>query len=430
MHDALSEWSDRWGMISCLIVAIALRSVIVWTSSAQLTQDRDAYLGIARAVADGRGFCNPDHPAPTAFRPPVYPLQLASLMLFVPAAVAVAIANLGWGIVATWATGRVAHILGLGRWGILAALLVAVDPLLLEYSTQPMTEVTCSGLLILFVLWTVRSDVWPPLREFIAGLLFGLLAMCRPTFWPVFAFLLIGWSAARILLRSGEPIRSLRFGELWRFTAGMLLIATPWVVRNQLVMGTPILTTTHGGYTLLLGNNPVFSADVVRQGWGTAWSQASFDRWQSQLQTDLQEAVGPNGTEQERDRWQSMQARAYIAKEPGEFVRAAWYRVQSLWSPVPQEITNSTLRSNFVLLVGVYYTIILVAFLAGLVSVAVSARDRRWWPLYALVMTIQLVHLAYWTNARMRAPLVPVISLFAVAALSRGTESIPQAQTT
>ncbi|MFX9077435.1 hypothetical protein ABTN32_20465, partial [Acinetobacter baumannii] len=53
---------------------------------------------------------------------------------------------------------------------------------------------------------------------------------------------------------------------------GTILTVSPWLVRNWLVFGVPILTTTHGGYTLLLGNNSVFTQDVVQQPWGTVWS--------------------------------------------------------------------------------------------------------------------------------------------------------------
>ena len=35
-------------------------------------------------------------------------------------------------------------------------------------------------------------------------------------------------------------------------------VVSPWVIRNRLVFGRWIATTTHGGYTLLLGNNPDF----------------------------------------------------------------------------------------------------------------------------------------------------------------------------
>ena len=67
--------------------------------------------------------------------------------------------------------------------------------------------------------------------------------------------------------------------------------------------------------------------------------------------------------------------------------------------------------------VGWYYSCTLLAFAVGMVVVARRPDRGRWWMLYALVLTVQAVHLVYWTNARMRAPLTPVIALFAAAVL-------------
>ena len=42
--------------------------------------------------------------------------------------------------------------------------------------------------------------------------------------------------------------------------------------RRQLsAVGRPIVTTTHGGYTLLLANNPYFYQHLRREPWGSVW---------------------------------------------------------------------------------------------------------------------------------------------------------------
>jgi hypothetical protein len=407
VRDTICAWIDRRGVISCLAVAIALRVLLMGLMSGQLTQDRDAYLGIAHAVADGRGFCHADDGTPTAFRPPVYPLQLAGLMVALPDSLAVGIVNLVWSVVAVWLTCRLGRTLGLGRWALMSGLLVAVDPLLLQYSTQPMTESACTGLVACLLVLVVAVETRTPLRLIGAGVAFGLLVLCRPTFWPLAGLLVITHFWSRPTLQS------------WALSAlyavlGTLLIVGPWVVRNQVVMGSPILTTTHGGYTLLLGNNPTFYSDVVSRGWGTPWKKESFDKWQTELQLDIARELGPHSTEQQRDRWQNAKARTWIADHPSEFAHAMWYRVLSLWSPIPQPENSSSMNPWIVGAIGLYYIAILLGFITGMVIVALQKRWLVWWPLFALVLTVQLVHLAYWTNARMRAPIVPVISLFAV----------------
>ena len=424
---------DRRGLPACLFVAIALRIVVMWVQTDELSRDRDAYLGIARCVAGGQGYVDVDRLTPTAFRPPLYPIQLAGLLIVLPVAAAVAVLNLAWGVVTVWATFHAGRALGLGGASTLAALLVAIDPLLLQYSTQPMTEVTCAGLVALLVYWIVRRDRTDRVRQLGIGVLFGALVLCRPTFWPMAGLALLGWGSSWLIAWRHLRADAASPGELvvfpWRVVVGTLLVVGPWVVRNQCVIGSPIVTTTHGGYTLLLANNPVFFTEVVDRGWGSDWSKPSFDRWKADLQASLTSELGPNASELDRDRWQSARARHFIAAEPDRFLRAAWHRVRSLWSTLPQGEAAAGAKTRLIQLVGWYYTAELLAFAVGLLVVAARCCSRRgppracpWWPLLALVLTVQLVHLVYWTNARMRAPLVPVISLLAVAGLRRSID--------
>ena len=424
-------------LFACLLVAIALRGAVVWLHADELSHDRDAYLGIARGVAEGKGYVDVNRPTPTAFRPPLYPIQLAGLMTVLPPTASVAVVNVFWGLVSVWATWRAGQCLGLGVGSIFAALLVAVDPMLLLYSAQPMTEVTCAGLVALLVYWMVRRDCSEPWRQFGVGLLFGGLVLCRPTFWPLAGLVVMAWLVTEFVRirrapRTPSPVSSvaMRLTIPWRVVLGTLLIVGPWVMRNQLVIGSPILMTTHGGYTLLLANNPVFYDEVVDRGWGSEWSKSSFDRWTQELLASLASELGPDSTEVERDRWQGLQARRFIAAQPGRFLRAAWYRTRSLWSIVPQGEAAAANGSRLVQWVGVYYTVILLMFVVGMPVVAVRVYRRGelfrpcpWWPLFALILTVQAVHLVYWTNARMRAPVVPVMSLFAAAALRRPADN-------
>ena len=39
--------------------------------------------------------------------------------------------------------------------------------------------------------------------------------------------------------------------------------STPWAWRNARIFGEPVWSTTHGGYTLALANNPVYYAEVL-----------------------------------------------------------------------------------------------------------------------------------------------------------------------
>ena len=408
-----------------LVAAIALRGLVIWLHADELTVDRDAYLGIARGVAEARGYCSPDSIAPTAFRPPLYPLLLGGLMVAIPTGFAVALINGLFGVAAVWATWRASQCLGLGRAGLLAALLVGVDPLLLKYTAQPMTETTCAGLVALLLLATVTDEWQSTRREWAEGGLFGLLVLCRPTFWPLAGLMAVEWSLNRwrglpvVANEVGGSLRSAdQRGLPWRVVVGTMLVVSPWVIRNQLVCGSPLLTTTHGGYTLLLANNPVFSGEVVDQPWGTVWKSDSLARWQAEQDERLERDLGPGASEIERDARLSTIAREFIAAEPGRFTRAVWHRVRSLWSTVPHGDAGEGASRWLIEAVSWYYSFLLLALIVGMVVVARRPDCGRWCLPFALVMTVQAVHLVYWTNARMRAPLTPIIALFAVAILA------------
>lgn len=391
---------EHRGLYISLFVALILRVTVCCLLSDELTRDRDAYLPLARQLFHGAGFVSPDG-RPTAFRPPLYPLQLASAFWVFPEPLAVAVVNLVWSLIAVWGTWSAARSLGLTTGAVPASLLVAFDPLLLWYSVQPMTEVMCAGLVACLMAFLVNRDRGTA-SGWRIGLVFGFLVLCRPTFWPLAGLALVATIVAISRNRSFGAARLLCWG------AGTVVVVTPWVVRNFVVLGSPVLMTTHGGYTLLLGNNAVFQAEVVERGDGAEWSSESFERWQQALQGDLAQ-LGAGATELERDRWQSARAWEYLAGHPRAGLHAAWYRTRQLWSPVPRESSRNPWVRWCVL--G-WYLPVLLASAAGLVDRLV---DLRWLPLLGLVVTVQLVHLLYWTNTRMRAPLVPVLSLYAVA---------------
>lgn len=416
--------------ISCVVViGLVLRCLVVVKQFDQLTQDRDVYLGIAVGISDGRGFCTPNSSRPTAFRPPLYPLTLAAGLTLLSPPMVVATVNILSGLMTIWLTASIGAALNL-RWrGIIAALLVAVDPLLCVYTSQPMTESICTMLAALW-LWTLihqwrdRGQKFPA-DALLAGIAFGLMVLCRPTFWPIAA--IYGLICSSTFLQSVRQTdrtqlkRHLRWSVVCILTTGAMIV--PWVARNWLVLGTPILTTTHGGYTLLLSNNPVFYQEVVNQPWGTVWGGESLAKWQAETESQIELDLGNSASEVDRDRWLSLAARRVIIANPRLFRESVLHRVRSLWNIVPQGDFASRIGPATTFAVGAFYGVTLICALIGLITVLLSSHRSRWMPLYVLIICVQCVHLFYWTNTRMRAPLTPAIALLAAASIPRRTNS-------
>src|SRR5205814_9425431 len=89
------------------------------------------------------------------------------------------------------------------------------------------------------------------------------------------AMLLVRGRNSKFRIQNSERHWIADFG--WRLAnvAGLVVAAaavmSPWAIRNYRVFGKPVVTTTHGGYTLLLGNNSSFYEWLERDETGLPW---------------------------------------------------------------------------------------------------------------------------------------------------------------
>lgn len=421
-----------WGGL--LVVALAVRCLVCVYWSTDLTVDRDAYLGIVRNIRLGNGFCSPDTITPTAYRPPAYPLLVALFELVCTEPYAVASLNILAGI----ATAAGVWVL-VGQWWlnpplwkrVIAGLAIAADPLLLRYTAQPMTECVFTALTV-WLLVGISSlvmeqkradnshDDSPPERSetrlspLVTGILAGVAILCRPTLLPFVGLISLGL-VGRILF-VGRWGHAKEWTALTKFVIGWCVVLGIWVARNQMVMGHPILTTTHGGYTLLLGNNPVFYREVARQPWGTVWQHDSLIGWQAALADQLQQEYGPKVDEITADRWHFRQATHAMHNDPDGFHAAVAYRIRSFWSLTPRGPEDSS--RVFRGIVSVWYATLFLFAAIGFIRAGLQRH-----PAVLLgglvILSVAALHLLYWTDTRMRAPLHPVFVVMAVAPARR-----------
>ncbi len=414
--DALSPIrTERRCLIALLVLAALLRLGVICWKPESLAEDRDLYWGIAKRLAAGDGFVHPDLGHPTAYRPPLYPVMLAVIVLVGGGPKTLAVVQIGLSVATVWLTWRLARKLGLKSNALLAAAFVAVNPLLIQATALAMTETLCAALLVA-VLWTV-AGIGEAKRRWSLGVLIGLAVLCRPTVWAyatlmsaVIAVCCFGttWTGKR--WRIAEVAR----GWLPIIVAFGLTIA-PWVIRNWFVFGTPIVTTTHGGYTLLLGNNAEAYREEIVQPSGGLWDSRA---WQQSLEDELQRADIARGDEVARDQWMEQRARDWIVEHPREFAESCWLRQKRFWNIFPGGTDAGSLPKLIQWGVAVFF---LVELLAAAVGWWRLGRDEflTWLPLVLLVVSFAGLHLIYWSNLRMRAPVEPVLALLAARGLIR-----------
>jgi len=413
----------RWRIGTAVFLLVFLvRGGILWFVPAALESDPDGYRRLAENLLMHGTFGEGN--SPTAYRPPLYPLLLAGCLAFgghERSAIGLMHILLGAAAVGlTFVLGR--------RWGLspraalLAALLVLCDPILLFWSAQIMTEtpaacLAVAGLLVL--TWacskgqTLQIGNSGKLRIILAGFVSALGALCRPALlvWTVAAGVVLS------LLRPGGK----RFPTTaFLFILGAALTLLPWLVRNYLIFGRPIITTTHGGYTMLLGNNPSFYAWLRAGKWGDVWQA-------EELSTAWSRRSRENEVEADRLAYQA--AWQAIRREPGMFAYACVVRLARFWSPLPHRTVAHESWHLLIAryLVAIWYICEFALAVAGLgyiykhsfTSLHNRPREARWlWGLL-LVLSMMLVHTVYWSDMRMRAVVMPVVALAAAAAIDR-----------
>lgn len=417
--------SAVWGI---LLLACLLRITAVLLRFENIHVDRDAYLAIAENLLHGHGFCSTIS-QPTAFRPPLYPL-LAAICLRVGGLAVLGITQVILGTITVWLTWRLAGLCRLSwRVGVVATFLVAVDPLLIEYTTQPMTE-TLSTFLVTVLLWRTLKGRSSISKSIAVGAIFGLATLCRPSIWAFGGLASAIWMIATLVGRASSSSfadrRSRAVSLASACGVSTLLVVSPWVMRNVIQFGRPIFMTTHGGYTLLLGNNESFYDEVVSKEGRATWSATGLSEWQAENERRLSALGISRLDEPARDRQLASFAREWITSNPLRFLQCSMLRFQRFWALRPAT-SNSTVPTWLVQLVGAYYLGVFTLALVGLLRW--RNRIMHFWTVPVMVLSLTFVHFVYWSNARMRSAVVPAISLASAAAIQRSNANNHQRAT-
>lgn len=430
-----------------LAFALIVRATALWMSDGGLAEDPDSYAQLATTWAESgvygfsaSGTAEDNSVHPTAFRPPLYPWLLSWWVVDGQLSlVGIAWLHGAMGLTSVWLTLSIGQALQL-RFAPLAALAVALDPLLLRASQLVMTE-TVATLLVL-IAWRVwlmavssngkteaaaetaaESAVEPgcstarfPLRWWMVagllGVLGGLSILARPTAAP--------WALLCVLslLGVGASCWKRRLASTLIAALGVMVCVVPWTLRNWSLLGKPIWATSHGGYTLYLANNPTLYQHFVNNGPSRAWNTERFDAaWLARPRVV--------GTAAEReladDRWAYAEAWRTIAEQPLVFGLSCLIRVAWLWALWPHASPSSIATWG----IGGWYLIWFAAALWGVVyrwgrRWPSRLRWAQWLPAVWLIVTLSGIHAVYWSNMRMRGPAMPIVYLLAVSSLGVG----------
>lgn len=493
-----------------------------------LEADPDGYRWLAESLAVHGVFGTVDaneEPVPTAFRPPAYPWLLSwwvqndrltvSAVAWLHGILGVATVGLTFWLARqlfamrdgpnaseSSVSGAIEVTTTVDKRPLLAALFVAVDPILLVQSAQVMTETLATFLAVAAwsswlwsVSWTTRASERRIAGVALASVLTAAF-FCRPAF-IIWAILLVGWlvglwfaglrafpeTKLLAVLRCLSPLselertrehspdaplsdppkgrvkpetishqpsngtigrgsgrgaggaKSRRYQRDLFLSAGLILLMLGgaigwWIERNRRAIGHPVWATSHGGYTLLLGNNPVYYDHLRSRRFGRAWQAKPFHHaWSYRYDADPfaedfweqhgeQPMVAPVfDDEVGDDRLAYDVAKATIRQQPAMFVWSSIVRVGNLWSPLPR-VTDQRSRWQ-VAAIGAFYLVMTGLVLGGAWSLRWRLLTAPWIAGLLLAIALTAVHAVYWSNLRMRAPAIPWLSLLAAAGMAR-----------
>lgn len=459
-----------YGIAIALLLLAALRFTFLYFDFGSLADDPDSYALLAVNLSNSGtfGIASQDGSIQaTAYRPPAYPWLLSWLVFDGKLSlVAVGVLQVAISLACALLVLAIGSMLEV-RYASVAALALAVDPLMLRQSQLVMTE-TIAALCVLLGWWlwlrvvalgnavqpdsdfglsadsSRRSDFvfsgWArvlrlgrvnasgstqgvPLPQLLTlGVVLGGSVLVRPTLapWAVMCLIAASWYSSRVTI--------IRLRTLAVASACVMLFVVPWTVRNYAYLGKAIWATSHGGYTLLLANNPLLFEHFSEKGPARSWDAEPFHLAWRNREVGFADAspIDAVSARYWRGPWQSTAfpqtlgelpddrlayelAVSCIRSNPVTFLQACFYRVAWFWAWWPYGVDwYSTV------LIGCWYGFWMVAALRGATSLWANASVKLWLPAIFIVLTLTAIHAVYWSNMRMRTPLMGPVYLLAI----------------
>jgi 4-amino-4-deoxy-L-arabinose transferase-like glycosyltransferase len=202
------------------------------TGNQALTSDASQYHYLAVNLAEGRGYVDTFPQIElhqTAFRPPLYPALLSVVYRIFGDSVGVGrFVNILIGTAVVVLLARLIYPALGARAALAGSAAAAIAPNLIANDTYILTE-PLSLLFLVLLLGTTIKQQWV-----LSGLLTGLLILTRPSaqylvlVLGVWFLVTIGWRKALMFLGLA------------------LVVVAPWVARNWVELGSPVLVTSNG----------------------------------------------------------------------------------------------------------------------------------------------------------------------------------------
>ena len=292
----------------------------------------------------------------------------------------------------------------------MAALLWSLYLPALQLILQVSGELAATLAVVWGAFFLVRARRTRRARDWLAvGCCVGLGALSRSA-----VMLLVPALGLVELLGSPVGTRS-RWRGVALFGSFFLLTVSPWIVRNDAVLGRPVLGTTLSGYNLYRQNYLLSSRDYLRVVAGAEGERA--------VKELLARRPDLRGTENEAEMnaVYTSEALRIIEARPLRYLRLCVHRFLPLWfnwGVLEAYGVRSRLRDY--LLAGEQ------AFLLLLAAGGLGYLGREAWPLAASVAAYSVAHMLVNSQLRYIVPVMPLVIVLGAATLLRALRYFPE----
>jgi 4-amino-4-deoxy-L-arabinose transferase-like glycosyltransferase len=372
--------------LAVVLAALAVRGLaLIWLPQPPMPGDGPNYVRLASALAAGQGYVSVEG-APTAERPPLYPLLLAMVFRVLGerlgAVYAVQVVLDALSCLFIYLIGRRLF----GEWPGLVAAALAVPYASLVAATRLVLSETLFIFLLLAGLWALVEALEHPRRWRLAacGALIGLAALTRGT-----ALLLPLALAVPLAARLGWRRALPSWGWL---LAGFLVVLAPWMARNWRVFHAVVPVATQTGKVLYCANLPP-------EGVFGRFPRDATERYADTMLS-----------EPEASRYYVRKTLEHFRAHPGVLPRLLAQKIGFLAVPFDWELLGA---GQGIWNPG-YAFVLPFAFLGSWLTGRRPGPGRWLWIVPAYFFVLSLV---YYGSPRMRLPIEPCLLLWAGAGL-------------
>ena len=399
-----------------IITAIGLSAILIYTFRSTLpsfTPDMGAW-DIATNLVNGRGytgcardyfpFCNSTNQT-TAMREPIPVLLMAMTMLISHSKYA------GMAMQGMFYLGTMLVIYAIlknddRRAALLAAFLWAVSMPVVKEINNDSSELVAAFFFSLGLLFFLKGYKEQKARDWvISGVFMGMASLSRSVLLGVsaglfFALLLTG-------LKDVSRNWKERFAPALLFLIAISLILAPWVIRNAIVFGTPVIGSTLAGYNIFRMNFIIASDNFFPHYVGPADAyQAIMKLIQKSNLTGLENEV-------QMQNFYMKTAFQIIAQHPLRYISLSLYRFLILWFN-----TGVKTAYNHQLSLKDYITTFQQAVLLIAVMIGAGKSRKKYWPLILGLVLGCGAYMAVSAQLRYLVDLMPAVVILSALAVT------------